>query len=90
MILIREIEESTRDTLTTLSVRLIRSAYYCRAVNAAIGKLGLVHQTNRLTDTLPINQSEVLSTMDDHGRGGPFSNVVGRIPFFVSSPIVDW
>jgi len=67
MILIREVEESARDTLTTLSAQILKLAYYCRAVNAATDKLGSVHQTNRLTDTLPINQSEVLSTMDDHG-----------------------
>ena len=90
MVLIGEIQESTRDTLTTLSAQPIRSAYYCRAVNAAIGKLGIVHHMSRLTNAMPIDQTEVLSTMDDHGRSGPFSNVIGRIPFFVSSPIVNW
>jgi hypothetical protein len=89
MVFVWEIQESTRHTLTTMSAQILKSAYYCRAVNAAIGKLGLVHQMNRLTDTLPINQSEVLSTMDDHGRSGPLSNVIRRIPFLISSPIVN-
>jgi hypothetical protein len=36
MVLIGEVEESTGDTLTTLSAQTIRSAYYCRAVKAAV------------------------------------------------------
>jgi hypothetical protein len=89
MVLIGEVEESTGDTLTTLSAQTIRSAYYCRAVKAAMGKLNLNHHTRRLTNALSIDQSEVLSTMNDHGWSGPFSNVIGRIPCFVSSPIVN-
>jgi hypothetical protein len=76
--------------LTTSSAQTIRSAYYCRAVKAAVGKLNLNHHTRRLTNALSIDQSEVLSTMNDHGWSRPLSNVIGWVPFFVCSPIVDW